>query len=439
MSQKDNNIKFKKSVNNNPKINPQIQRDKYKAKIMDKYNVSLDEADRILSLIEKKEMESTYKNQNKKNKSQFNKPTLKKNNSSETNILQQVADKKNKVNSKNLPLNRININQKSTEFIEQKKDNYAPNSRKNFEIDSKENKSFKELEKSHSEISINNENPMKNNSRSVDSILGDIVSDYDQEISIKAEHIDLTFEVSDERIDTLKEIFIRTLKRDRAKKIKIHALKDVSFQINKGEKVGIIGYNGAGKSTLLSVIAGIYHPDKGVITTYGRIVPLLSLGAGFDPNFSGRRNIILNGAVLGYDKSFLESKIDEIIEFSELGEFIDIPIKNYSSGMLAKLGFSIATAVNPDILIIDEILGVGDVNFRKKSSDKLKSLMDSGTTVLIVSHSIPHIRNLCDKAIWIDKGSVRDIGEVNKVCDEYLKDAEKASSEELANIQLFDK
>ena len=162
----------------------------------------------------------------------------------------------------------------------------------------------------------------------------------------------------------------------------------------------------------------------------------MSLGAGFDPNFSGRKNIILNGAVLGYDKEYLESKVDEIIEFSELGEYIDIPIKNYSSGMLAKLGFSIATAVNPDILIIDEILGVGDVNFQKKSADKMKSLMDGGTTVLLVSHSIPQIRELCDKAIWIDNGKLREIGEVNKVCDHYLKDAEKASNDQLANIQF---
>ena len=184
------------------------------------------------------------------------------------------------------------------------------------------------------------------------------------------------------------------------------------------------------------MITGIYPPDKGNVITNGKIASLLSLGAGFDPNFSGRRNIILNGAVLGYSKKYLESKIDEIIEFSELGEFIDIPIKNYSSGMLAKLGFSIATSVNPDILIIDEILGVGDVNFKKKSADKIKSLMDGGTTVLLVSHSIPQIRELCDKAIWINKGKIIEIGEVNKVCDHYLKDAEKASNEELANIQF---
>ena len=218
--------------------------------------------------------------------------------------------------------------------------------------------------------------------------------------------------------------------------MKIHALKDISFQIYKGEKIGIIGYNGAGKSTLLNVIVGIYPPDYGTVETFGRISPLLSLGAGFDYNYSGRKNIMFNGAVLGYDKEFLNSKIDEIIEFSELGEFIDIPIKNYSSGMLAKLAFSIATIVEPDILIIDEILGVGDTNFQKKSRDKIKSLMDGGTTVLFVSHSIPQVRDLCDKAIWIENGNIKSIGEVNSVCDQYLKDAEKASAQQIANIKF---
>lgn len=270
----------------------------------------------------------------------------------------------------------------------------------------------------------------------VDSILENLIIDYNQQISVKVDHIDLTFEVHNEKVDTLKETFIRTLNGNKSKVIKIHALKDISFQIYKGEKIAIIGYNGAGKSTLLNVISGIYPPDRGVVETHGNISPLLALGAGFDYNYSGRKNILFNGAILGYDKEFLMSKIDEIIEFSELGDFIDIPIKNYSSGMLAKLAFSIATVVEPDILIIDEILGVGDVNFQKKSRDKIRSLMDGGTTVLFVSHSIPQVRELCDKAIWIDNGKLREIGEVNTVCDHYLKDAEKASAQQLANIQF---
>ena len=272
--------------------------------------------------------------------------------------------------------------------------------------------------------------------QNVDSIISNLIPDYNQNVSIELNHVNLTFEVSNEKIDTVKEMAIRLFKRNKSKKMKIHVLKDVSFKIYQGEKIGIIGFNGAGKSTLLRLITGIYPPDEGFVKTNGNISPLLSLGAGFDYNYSGRENIFLNGAILGYDKKFLESKVDEIIEFSELEEFIDIPIKNYSSGMLAKLGFSIATALYPDILIIDEILGVGDVSFRKKSEDKIRSLMDGGTTVLFVSHSIPQVRQLCDKAIWIDDGEVKEIGEINTVCDHYLKAAEKASSNQLANIQL---
>ena len=274
------------------------------------------------------------------------------------------------------------------------------------------------------------------NISAVDSLVSDIVPGYNSDISIEVEHVNLSFEVATDRIDTLKESFIRTIKRTKSKKIKFQALKDISFKIYQGEKVGIIGYNGAGKSTLLKVVTGIYPPDEGKVVTRGNISPLLSLGAGFDRNYSGRKNIYLNGAVLGYSKKFLQDKEKEIIEFSELDEFIDFPIRNYSSGMIAKLGFSIATMVNPDILIIDEILSVGDVNFKRKSSDKIKSLMDGKTTVLLVSHSIPQIRSLCDRAIWIDKGEIREIGDVNEVCNHYLKDSEKASKEQLRNIQF---
>ena len=270
----------------------------------------------------------------------------------------------------------------------------------------------------------------------IDSIITDFIPDYHKEFSIELENVNLTFKIVTDKIDTVKESIIRTLNRTKPKPIKFKALKDISFKIYKGEKVGIIGYNGAGKSTLLKLITGIYPPDSGNVITHGNISPLLSLGAGFDFNYSGRKNIYLNGAVLGYEKKFLQEKEAEIIEFSELGDFIDIPIKNYSSGMLAKLGFSIATIVDPDILIIDEILGVGDVTFQKKSADKIRSLMDGGTTVLLVSHSIAQIRNLCDKAIWIDNGHLREMGDVNVVCDNYLKDSEKATSEQLKNIKL---
>ena len=397
MNQKNNNLEFNKEVNktfNDNSLNN--QKNVAIKKIMDKYGLSFHEANKILIHLEQKE------------KAKFNsKGSLKKQVNNPNVISKPVSNLKNDAT---LVTDKIGLERENDNVSKELKDskNQADVIHKNKHVDEKK----------------------------VDNLLEDIIPDYNKQVSIIVDHADLTFEVQTEKIDTLKETFVRTLKRDKSKKIKIHAINDVSFKIYKGEKVGIIGYNGAGKSTLLNLITGIYSPDKGSVTTYGNISPLLSLGAGFDQNFSGRKNIILNGAVLGYDKEYLESKVDEIIEFSELGEYIDIPIKNYSNGMLAKLGFSIATAVNPDILIIDEILGVGDVNFRKKSVDKMKSLMDGGTTVLLVSHSIPQIRELCDKAIWMDNGKLREIGEVNKVCDHYLKDAEKASNEQLANIQF---
>ena len=399
MSQKDN-IKFKKAFNNvdSGLKNPQNRRNHLKTRIISKFEVSPQEADKILDELEKKILlEENFKN-NSLNKS--------KDNFDNTNNSKPIS----KMNG-----NDININNNL-------------NGRKRDDIDSNyNNKHINELKSNKDYYQTVPD---------VNSLLEEVIPDYNQQISVKLSNVNLTFEVQNEKIDTLKEAFIRTIKRNKSKKFIIHALKDVSFQIYKGEKVGIIGYNGAGKSTLLNLISGIYPPDSGSVEVYGNISPLLSLGAGFDPNSSGRQNIFLNGAVLGYEKKYLESKLDEIIEFSELGDFIDIPIKNYSAGMLAKLGFSIATSVNPDILIIDEILGVGDVNFQKKSADKIRSLMDGGTTVILVSHSIPQIRELCDKAIWIDGGKLREIGEVNKVCDHYLNDAEKATNEQLANIEF---
>ncbi|MCC7554093.1 MAG: ABC transporter ATP-binding protein [Methanobacteriaceae archaeon] len=270
---------------------------------------------------------------------------------------------------------------------------------------------------------ISNQNIKK--SKDIDELVSFFVPDYEDNIAIDLKNVNLTFTVTNDKIDNLKEYFIRTIKRTKENKKQIKALNNVSFKIYKGEKVGIIGFNGAGKSTLLKVISGVYDCDEGEVFTKGNIIPLLSLGAGFDYNFSGRENIFLNGAVLGYTEEFLKEKYDEILEFSELQEFIDIPVKNYSSGMLAKLGFSIATVVNPDILIIDEILSVGDINFRKKSTDKIKSLMGLDTTVLLVSHNINQIKEVCNKAIWVEKGKIVDFGEVNKVCDAYIKYSEK--------------
>ena len=260
-------------------------------------------------------------------------------------------------------------------------------------------------------------------------------SSAEDNVSIELRHVSLSFKIGNDKIDNLKEYVIRTLNRTKEKKTIFKATDDVSFKIYKGEKIGIIGFNGAGKSTLLKIISGVYTPDEGEVIINGNIAPLLSLGAGFDKNYSGRENIFLHGAILGYDEEFLKSKYDEILEFSELGEFINLPVKNYSSGMLSKLGFSIATIVDPDILILDEVLGVGDINFKKKSKEKIKSLMESNTTVLLVSHSIKEIRNICDKAIWIDKGKVVDIGEVNSVCDKYEEAAKNASKEKTKKLK----
>ena len=257
----------------------------------------------------------------------------------------------------------------------------------------------------------------------------------DPNIAIELRNVSLSFKIGNDKIDNLKEYIIRTLNRTKEKKTIFKATDNVSFKIYKGEKVGILGFNGAGKSTLLKIISGVYTPDEGEVIINGNIAPLLSLGAGFDKNYSGRENIFLNGAILGYDEQFLRSKYDGILEFSELGEFINLPVKNYSSGMLSKLGFSIATIVDPDILILDEVLGVGDINFRKKSKEKLQSLMASNTTVLLVSHSIKEIRNICDKAIWIEKGRVVDIGEVNDICDKYEEAAKKASAEKTKKLK----
>ncbi|MCQ2964723.1 MAG: ABC transporter ATP-binding protein [archaeon] len=257
-----------------------------------------------------------------------------------------------------------------------------------------------------------------------------------QSIAIELKNIGINFKITNDKIDNLKEYVIRTLKRNKGDVQVFHALKDISMKVHKGEKIGLIGYNGAGKSTLLKIISGVYDADEGTMKINGNIAPLLSLGAGFDKNYSGRENIFLNGAILGYNEKFLKEKYDEILEFSGLEDFINLPVKNYSAGMKAKLGFSVATLVDPEILIIDEVLGVGDITFKKKSREKLEELMDSGTTVILVSHSIEEIRKICDTAIWIDQGQVRDYGEVNEICDKYVEDAKKATKEQLKKQRL---
>ena len=245
----------------------------------------------------------------------------------------------------------------------------------------------------------------------------------DDNIAVKVEHVSMEFKITKDKIDTLKEYVIRTIKRNKKDKEKIRILNDISFDVYKGDKLGILGFNGAGKSTLLKILAGIYEPTYGKITINGKVAPLLELSAGFDKNYTGKNNIYLNGAFLSMDKKFLDEKFDEIVEFSELGDFINYPVKNYSSGMRAKLGFSIATMIEPDILIVDEILSVGDIKFRKKSSEKINELMAEGVTVLLVSHSINQIRKICDKCIWIDNGQIIMEGPSDEVCDAYVENA----------------
>lgn len=236
--------------------------------------------------------------------------------------------------------------------------------------------------------------------------------------AIVVDDVSILFNLNKEKVDNIKEYFIKLITR------KLHfnefwALQNISFTVQKGERLGVLGFNGAGKSTLLKTISGVIKPTKGSVKTSGVIAPLLELGAGFDMNYSGRENIYLYGATMGYSRKFIDSKYDEIVEFSELGDFIDVPVKNYSSGMRARLGFAIATAVEPQILILDEVLSVGDAKFRKKSEAKVRSMFDKGITVLFVSHNTKQVLDLCNKAIILDHGKIIAQGDAEEVCALY--------------------
>lgn len=261
------------------------------------------------------------------------------------------------------------------------------------------------------------------------SILKMLIREEDKEIIVEVEHLTMEFKVTKDKIDTLKEFVIRSLKRNKETHEKIKVLDDISFNVYKGDKLGILGFNGAGKSTLLKIMSGIYEPTSGTIKSKGKIAPLLELGAGFDKNYTGKNNIFLNGSLLSINEKTIKEKYDEIVEFSELGEFINYPIKNYSSGMRTKLGFSIATTINPDILIIDEILSVGDIKFKKKSAKKIDSMMQNGATVLLVSHSIKQMKKICDRCIWLEDGKIKMDGDAEEVCDAYVERAERDMKE----------
>lgn len=232
----------------------------------------------------------------------------------------------------------------------------------------------------------------------------------------------MKFNLGIEKNYSMKEAFIAMFdKKRRQKPTEFWALDDLTFNVKKGEVVGLIGSNGAGKSTLLKVVSGVMKPTKGKVEVRGIISPMIELGAGFDLELTARENIYLNGAILGYSKEFLEEKFDDIVKFSELEEFLDVPVKNFSSGMTAKLAFSIATVVNPEILIVDEILSVGDIKFQEKSKGKMLEMIKGGTTVLYVSHSLESIKDLCDKVIWIEHGKLIKMGNAKEICDEYYK------------------
>ena len=238
------------------------------------------------------------------------------------------------------------------------------------------------------------------------------------EKAIIINNITMEFNMSKEKVDSLKEYFIKFIKKQ-LRFEKFSALSDVSFDINKGEVFGIIGLNGCGKSTCLKIISGILKPTRGYVYTSGTISPLIELGAGFDGDLTARENVFLNGAVLGFSRKFLQEKYESIIDFAELHEFQDVAIKNFSSGMTARLGFAIATIVNPDILIVDEILAVGDFLFQKKCEERINEMMSGGTTVIIVSHSIDQIKRLCSRVVWLEKGRIKEIGQTNVVCKNY--------------------
>lgn len=236
--------------------------------------------------------------------------------------------------------------------------------------------------------------------------------------AIEVKNVTMRFRLNNDKIMSLKE-FITTALRGKLEYSEFNALERVSFDVRRGETLGLIGHNGAGKSTILKVISGILRPTEGSVQVVGNIVPMLELGSGFDFDLTGRENIFLNGSILGYSEKFLKEKYDDIVKFSELGQFIEVPIRNYSSGMLARLAFSIASLVEPEILIVDEILSVGDSDFQEKSHQRMMELMGGGTTVLFVSHALEQVKEMCDRVVWLEHGKIKMVGLAKEVCEQY--------------------
>lgn len=232
------------------------------------------------------------------------------------------------------------------------------------------------------------------------------------------DHVDMIFNIANEQLNNLKEYFIKLIRRELFFE-EFKALNDISFTINRGEVYGVVGSNGSGKSTLLKLVAGVLEPSRGTVTVNGTIAPIIELGAGFDFELTARENVYLNGSLLGYSKAFIDENYKKIIDFAEIQEFQDMPIKNYSSGMVARIAFAIATVTTPDILVVDEALSVGDFRFQEKCENRIKELVESGTTLLFVSHSIEQVERVCERALWIEKGVARMQGDVIDVCEAY--------------------
>lgn len=237
---------------------------------------------------------------------------------------------------------------------------------------------------------------------------------------IEINNVSMCFNLAKERTDSLKETVVKKLK-GKLEYDEFYALKDITLNIKKGESVALIGVNGSGKSTLLKIVAGVMYPTTGTVSVSGSIAPLIELGAGFDLDLTGKENIYLNGAVLGHDRKFMDAHYDEILEFSELSEFIDVPVKNYSSGMIARLGFAIATIVDSEVLIIDEVLAVGDYAFQQKCKERMSKLLKSGRTVLFVSHDPSTVTEICEKSVWLEHGKIREIGPSKELCEKYIE------------------
>ena len=237
-------------------------------------------------------------------------------------------------------------------------------------------------------------------------------------IIIAVEHVSMKFNLSSEKFDSIKEYLIKTIKKQ-VSYDEFWALKDVSFEVERGDSVGLIGLNGSGKSTMLKTIAGVLKPTEGKVTVRGTIAPLIELGAGFDMDLTARENVFLNGSILGYDRKEMEVYYEDIVEFAELAQFMDVPVKNFSSGMVSRLAFAIATIGTPDILIVDEVLSVGDHRFQQKCQERIQQMREGGTTILFVSHSVSQVLDVCNKVVWMEKGQLKMQGVAEEICRLY--------------------